>query len=604
MRSPRQQSLPADPVGFWERAGAAFVAALTVLLPLKFGTLTAIPEAAGYFPEEPFAYLLVSWPGSAFGIASAAALLLCLPLLRHCPLRQLFRHPAVGWLIVPALAAGWGCWRSAHFFYAEAMFRHYLGITWWSWSVFILVSRREKWRNLLWNAFGVGVLLLTLVSWYQWFWGLDDTLSYVLAYERESLQLSEAILAKLADRRLYGPMASANLLAGFLLTALPVFLVIMGEWSRFFEPRKWSLGIFLGLGAVLAGGCLLLTKTRGAFAVLLLVAAAAIFSYPQVKKSVKLGLLALIVMTTLGGAWYIQQAGRGFSSAGERWSYLKTSFAMVCEHPFAGQGWGSFFYRHMRMKTTAVDEAARDPHNIAVSFMVSSGIPAALAVVLMFWYPLAQLYRQRTSLTWRQSAILWGVAAGFGHMLTEITMLTPAIPAAQALLLMLAFPGADALPATSVDGKTRSQKILGGLLAAALGAAALGSLYADWRDLQGEKALSRLQDYALPASAADLFLIDDGKLQKLFEQVETYRPGQPFASAILARSYAGRGRFELAVRHLEEAIKRDPGRAGYYWQLAQLLELRREFDRAAECRQKARELFPSNPQYQVESARR
>ena len=48
----------------------------TALLPLKFGGLAVMPEAAAYFPDAWQAYLIVGWPTPVFGIAAAVSLLL------------------------------------------------------------------------------------------------------------------------------------------------------------------------------------------------------------------------------------------------------------------------------------------------------------------------------------------------------------------------------------------------------------------------------------------------------------------------------------------------------------------------------------------------
>ena len=49
---------------------------LTFLLPLKWGTLAAMTEAAGFFPEHVGDYLTITWPAHSFGIVSGAMLLL------------------------------------------------------------------------------------------------------------------------------------------------------------------------------------------------------------------------------------------------------------------------------------------------------------------------------------------------------------------------------------------------------------------------------------------------------------------------------------------------------------------------------------------------
>ena len=52
-----------------------FVVLLAFLLPLKFGSLAVMPEAAGFFPEDWFSWIIINWPANSFGIFSGMALL-------------------------------------------------------------------------------------------------------------------------------------------------------------------------------------------------------------------------------------------------------------------------------------------------------------------------------------------------------------------------------------------------------------------------------------------------------------------------------------------------------------------------------------------------
>ena len=64
------------PAGMLQKMAEGAFLLLTFLLPLKFGTLTGLPEAASYFPPDWVDYLFISWPASGFGIFSGIVLLL------------------------------------------------------------------------------------------------------------------------------------------------------------------------------------------------------------------------------------------------------------------------------------------------------------------------------------------------------------------------------------------------------------------------------------------------------------------------------------------------------------------------------------------------
>ena len=208
-------------------------------------------------------------------------------------------------------------------------------------------------------------------------------------------------------------------------------------------------------------------------------------------------------------------------------------------------------------------------------------------MVLGLW----KLWKNRYKLSGSETAVLWGCAALFLHMASEITMLSPAVLGTGALLIALVLP---------VEEKTLHPRWELGIKIAVtviLSGAAIGVIRADINEIKGEAALSRLQDYALPNSASSVYLITDSRLEAMVQDVERYRPNHPFALVTASRSSMSRGKLELAQKYLEQALERDPGRAGYHWQMAQILSFSGKPAEAAWYRERARQLFPSNPTY-------
>ena len=62
------------------------------LLPLKWGTLAAMPEAAGFFPEEWIDYWHITWTAHSFGVWSGILLLLALVTTGGASGRTTFRR--------------------------------------------------------------------------------------------------------------------------------------------------------------------------------------------------------------------------------------------------------------------------------------------------------------------------------------------------------------------------------------------------------------------------------------------------------------------------------------------------------------------------------
>ena len=57
-------------------AAESYLLVLSFLLPLKFGVLAVMPDACSFFPNDLFAWCIVNWPATAFGLVSAPALAL------------------------------------------------------------------------------------------------------------------------------------------------------------------------------------------------------------------------------------------------------------------------------------------------------------------------------------------------------------------------------------------------------------------------------------------------------------------------------------------------------------------------------------------------
>ena len=65
-------------VSLLEKTAGIVISALTLLLPLKYGTLAVMPESSGHYPLAVWEWLLITWPAQSFGIVSGAVLLLAL----------------------------------------------------------------------------------------------------------------------------------------------------------------------------------------------------------------------------------------------------------------------------------------------------------------------------------------------------------------------------------------------------------------------------------------------------------------------------------------------------------------------------------------------
>ncbi|MBR2632972.1 MAG: O-antigen ligase family protein [Lentisphaeria bacterium] len=575
--------------GLLENFAGGFFLLLTLLMPLKYGTIAVMPEAASFYPERLFDYIYISWPAATFGIFSGFSLLLsllaCREKIRMTPLALCGALFAVA---IP-LAALWGKIISRNSFYADAMLLHILGIASCIGSAFLLVNRNPAWKNRILYTIAAGTFLLTFSAFHQYFFGFKEMQEFAKMQESQGIVLSDAIKLKLLDGRVYGAMSSANLLAGFMLCALPLFIASAAEVSRKFEPQKLSLKIFLAVSLILGAGTLFMTKTRGAFLALAVTCVIWIFSYKKISRLCKVILLSCIIAVLISGAFYIKLRGRGFGSMAERVSYLNSSLVMLRERPLSGHGWGEFFYRHMELKNTNSNESAHDPHNAPVSFAVHTGIFGGLLFLAAFLIPLWNLWKRRDELSLIDQAVLWGGIAGFLHMLSDINLQSPAVICIAMLIITVTQKN---------DGeKPVLHTIFRYLFAAMLAVVGAVSVYGSTQYTRGDVALSCLEDCVNPQTSDKFHLATPYNVERHLKNVNSLRPDHPFALNLAASFYLAHRNFDRAEQLFLESLALDKRRPGVLMKLSSIAEQKGDIQKAQELKNQAIKLFPSNPDY-------
>ena len=563
------------------------IGVVVLLLPLKFGSLAALPEAAGFFPEYWADWLIVSWPAHSFGIFSGALLLLAVVFFPTPPWNNRAGIAAALWGWGLPLAAGLGAIagdpdRSA------GEIGHFAAIGAFVLTCHRLIASDGRWRGRLAAMLAIGTFITALLALHQYFFGFDETRAFVENQRAYGIEIGEVMRAKLADNRAFGPMVSCNALGGFLLAALPITVLVFFRWAEYFSPRRVSRPLFFAVAAVVTGMAFLLTRSRGAYLCAVVVAVAFGFSLPW-RRSRKLLAAAAAVLLIAAGAWYIQRAGRGFGSMIERASYLDTSWQMTLERPLTGWGWGGFFREHMARKTTDTDESSRDPHNLLAAFFSQCGVGGGLLAAAAVLIPAVGLWRCR-----RQdelaAAAAWGWAAFTLHSLMELNMQIPGSMAAAALLMLIGLSGGEAAVSPPRRPVIDAVALIPGLTAMAMAVV--------W--LRGEVALARLTDAVFPATGEQLqmTLRDPGIVRRELENTVRFRPhsAQPW---LLAGDWAARrGDRAVALAYYREALKREPGLPAVCWRLAGMALLEGDRVAAEQWREEARRRFPSHPRYQ------
>ena len=571
-----------------KNAAGSFIVLLAFLLPVKFGSLAVMPEAAGFFPGDFFSWAIINWPSSSFGIFSGLALLAALVSFGVPDFSTQRGVTALLWCFALPFAGWIGAVNSSASFYAAGEISHLLSISAFCGAVWLMLANDPEgiWKKRLTAGLSFGVLLLCFSGLRQYFFGFAEMKEFIAAQQAKGIAVSGVMLAKVADTRVYGAMVSANILAGFLMLTAPLSVVVFSRLGKHFEPEKISVRLFICVMLIPAVAVFLMTKTRAAFLCALITVMIYFFTL-KFSKKLKLLFAAVILCAVIGGGVYIKVAGRGFGSFTERVDYMRTTAIMLPEKPLAGHGWGGFFYRHMKEKTTSTDESAHDPHNIFASFILHAGIPAGLLASAVFLFPLCVLFRRRKAFSLEEKAVFWGSVAFTLHCCCDINMQVPACLAGAGMLFITAVPDEKIkLPAAHFAAKT--------FLFVFLALLGVFSLCRNQRCLEGDAAFTHFFDLLHTPQGG---IPDEPAIIRAWQKLEKLRKDHPFACNMLGDYFMAKGEVFRAEQLYKESLKRDPLRPAVYMRLADIALKRFEFDKAEELRKKAHSLFPTHPKY-------
>lgn len=584
---------------------AGYLVFLTFLLPLKFGSLAVLPEATSFYPGDLFAWMIVNWPAHSFGIFSGAALFASLvvfaPGMR--PWRTAGGAAALLWSFGLTLVSLIGWINAATIDYAVGETIHLAGIGSYVLAVWLWLRNRPEDRRWFCAALAVGACWLIYSGLSQYFVGFAETRAFVEKQIADGAQVNHVMIAKINDDRVFATFVSCNMLAGYLLLLLPVTLYGVWQFAGHFEPVRLSRIllcslVFLGLVSVL-----LLTRSRAAFLAALLTAGAFAVTLP-VRRIYRCIPAAVLILAIVGGAFYIHRAGRGFGSMAERVDYLRSSVKMIVEKPFAGHGWGGFFYRHMELKTTGTDESAHDPHNLVMAFASQAGVfggAVALAAVLLPLFLLGRRIFRRggegesAGADGFARAVFWGECAFLLHAHMDVDLQIPASMAAAGAMLAAALP--ELSTQMAARGTRRWALVAAGMLLAAV--AAMGNIH--W--LRAELAYDRLIALARPQSAEELKRpTSEAEVVRALRETVALRPGSPFPWEVAGDFFWSRRDGAMAEKCYREAARCTPDRPSLYRRFFELETARGNRAAAEKHLRRMLELFPSNPKYQALAA--
>ncbi|MBR7130390.1 MAG: hypothetical protein IKC82_00165 [Lentisphaeria bacterium] len=568
------------------------LALLLFSLPVKFGGLAVMPEAGGFYPAHPIDWLYLPFPPHSLAFAGMLMLLLALFTVKkkeYSPRLWIF---AGAWMIIPALAALPGGIRGESVILTGEL-SLLLGCGSVIAAAALILSDRPERAMFFAGAILAGGVFTALYGWHQHLVTLDETRRFVAEQEAAGIAVSEGMHLKLTDPRIYSTLASSNTLASLLMMMAILGGFCGSRWSKSVSPPRTSRIFFLLLNCAVWLPVLALTRSRSVILCLSAAGLLALFSHPKISWRWRIAGFAAGLVIIAGGVFYAVHYGRGVASMGERADYWRTCAILCREYPLTGAGWGEFFRTHMQIKVSAVDESARDPHNVVAAFASQCGIPSGLLMLAILIYPLVLLWKRRFQKS-LAGAVFWCGVIFTIHSFIDCDWQVPALIAVMGVLYAigivengekpLSLPGAGfALAATVI-----------------LGAAAAG-VWQSYIYLAGDKALSRLQDKVHPPTrqiAADLAPFT---VEYLAGEAAKYRPASAVIPMITGDWYYQCGDLAAAETAFYRALELDPVRPAAYMRLARIALHRGDALKAESFRQQAQKLFPRSRHYTVKS---
>ena len=402
---------------------------LVFLLPVKFGGLVLLPDRPANFAEWCFS----RWPlelAVVFVFVWAAAAIGAVWRRRGMALGGWAWLPLV-WFAAQWLSASvspWPprAWSVAAFFSVATVF---FFIGWWP------AENERRYQTML-GALAAATAVVCAAALHQHFGGFEEALRYARQHPEsvppEIRANLAAVQGKLAQGRVFGTLFYSNTLAGYLiLVGAPVCCWL---W-RFLRERKEggeravrvaSVALTAAFAAMVLW-CLLLTRSKGGFAMLVLALAGGLALCGRVDWRWRAGALAALL--TVGAAFFgVQGARRGTETLEARGDYWRAGVAMIVEQPWLGGGPGTFGIRYVERRRPDA-EPTRLAHNNFLQQWTDSGV-AGFASFAALW--IGALWRGARRLrAVPVDPLAWatwvGLAAWTGHNLVDFDLYVAAV---------------------------------------------------------------------------------------------------------------------------------------------------------------------------------
>ena len=580
----------------------AFGAILLFLLPLKFGTLVAIPNMTMIYWSDPISLIVGIWPFPVFPVLSSIFLLTTLLLIPGEIFPGKSGKFAGLWLLLTLVSLLGGIAEGtppdAFAYFMDHMF---------SIGAFLLgfariVTHNKNVIEYYYGAFSSAFLISLVIGLNQYFSGYQDTINQL--QNNNMTEVNGKIVFRLQQMRVSGGFAACNAFAGYIVLGLPITLAWLWRMGSRFSPPKVSRIVFTV--PVFIVGCFLLIKTGSRGGILsLLIAVFFLFFSSKLTKKWRILLFSLIPLGAIGMTALVL-LGRGGKSILFRLDYFQSAFRMMANSPLYGAGWGGFQRHFMKMKWIYDPEAPASPHSFPLSMGSQTGVLGFVIACVILFVGFYFLFRYllksslRENLQDNQLMLAGSVAAISAftvHSLQDILFETPgAIICYGAVVIMALAVIEPEEKKECLELKHPAYKFTCMIFTALY---AVVGLVIAWNVLSFDRSLATLNDMTdfrmIPKE--EYAKIDPLKVQAAFDEVLKKNPKSPYSYMAMSDFYMARGDVSASKVMVQKALETDPESSSFHVRMYKILFLEQNYEDAAVYRKRAIELFPMNQEY-------
>ncbi len=430
--------------------------------------------------------------------------------------------------------------------------------------------------------------------------------------------------------RIYGPFFNPNLLAGYLLLALPLAVAIVW-WARWDTQSEGhpQIGLAAGFAALLMAAALLLTGSKGGIIAAAAVVMVLAFTLPRPGTSlarrtrwlaigcILAGLLVPLVVPTIRVRIFSAFTTQRRSAAFRYYTWIGTG-AMIKERPLLGFGPGSYPYAHPQF---AIAGFTRTAHQTFLQIAAETGLPS-LAVLLLALVVIVvslggQLRRAPPEEHALAAAALAALVGFWVHNLVDYSWYVPAVGATMWALTGMMIAGQQSPPQGSVSSARLSVARVAGVVVLVVGVCLLAVGLRSQVLLQRARVLNRQgiptaavaqvgRAIALAPLNAELYealadfraglgLSDDssvlGQAIQAQKRAIVLAPTKPSLHRQLAHFYAQQDNLPAAVAAAQQAVAVYPNYDKGWITLARLQELNGDVEMALASYRQVSEMY-------------